>query len=137
MIYCNSCKQLQDGAHQQIIYDLPYVLIIILNRGKNNQDFNEDFEYPEILDFNNSGISINPNTPYKKFYLCGIIKHLGESGSSGHFIAYCRNSFANKFMCYNDSVVYEASFIDAMTTNVSYNENERKTPYILFYHFYE
>ena len=40
-------------------------------------------------------------------------------------------------MCYNDSVVYEASFIDAMTTNVSYNENERKTPYILFYHFYE
>ena len=51
MIYCNGCKQLQNGIHQQSIYELPYVLIIILNRGKDNQDYNEDFRFYDILDF--------------------------------------------------------------------------------------
>ena len=90
MIYCNSCRKLQNGAHQQSIYELPYVLIIILNRGKNNQDYNENFKFYEILDFTKQyNISLNPNSKYKKFYLCGILKHLGESGTCGHFLAYC------------------------------------------------
>ena len=138
MIYCNGCKQLQNGAHQQSIYELPYILIIILNRGKNNQDYNEDFTFYDILDFTNQpNIYLNPNSPYKKFYLCGIIKHLGESGVGGHFIAYCRNNKNDKFMCYNDSIFTETSVEEAMSSKISNNDLEKKTPYILFYHFTE
>ena len=136
MIYCNNCKRLQNGAHQQSIYEFPYVLIIVLNRGRNNQDFNEEFDFPENLDFTRDNIIGNSNSHNKKFYLCGIIKHLGESGSAGHFIAYSRNNMNDKFMCYNDSHFYEVSAKDAMSATISYNDNEKKTPYVLFYHSY-
>ena len=137
MIYCNQCGQLQNAYHRQSIYELPYVLIIILNRGRNNQDFNEEFSFPEILDFKEQNIVLNKNSSYQKFYLCGIIKHLGESGTSGHFIAYCRNDYKDKFMCYNDSVFTEVSIEEAMSAKISDKEDEKKTPYILFYHFLE
>ena len=134
MIYCNRCQQLQNGTHQQSIYELPNVLIVVLNRGKNNLDFNELFHFPEILDFTQQNIILNKNSKNQKFYLCGIIKHLGESGVGGHFIAYCRNKVNDKFLCYNDASFYEVSVHDAMAANISHIENEKKTPYILFYH---
>ena len=133
MIYCNRCRKLSPGTHQQQIYGMPPILIIILNRGKNNEDFNEEFQFDEILDFTNRNNILNQQS-YKKFYLCGIITHLGESGSGGHFIAYCRNSPNENFMCYNDASVVEVSLSDAMATKISYRENEKKTPYILLYH---
>ena len=50
MIYCNNCKALKNGYIKQDIYELPPVLIIVLNRGKNNKDFRENFKIDEILD---------------------------------------------------------------------------------------
>ena len=134
MIYCNNCKGLSNGVHQQFIYELPKVLIIILNRGRNNADFNEGFDFPPILDLRNQNVIINPNSP-KLFYLCGVITHLGESGIGGHFIAYCRNNMNDNFTIYNDSVVSEVSIKEAISYNISNNEAEKKTPYILFYHY--
>ena len=134
MIYCNICKKLTPGSHKQDIYGMPRILIIILNRGKNNQDFNEEFRFDEMLDFSKTNIIVNQNS-YKKFYLCGIITHLGESGSGGHFIAYCRNNINDKFMCYNDASATPVSSIDAMASKISNNDIEKKTPYILLYHY--
>ena len=134
MIYCNICKKLSPGVHKQDIYSLPSILIIILNRGKNNQDFNEQFTFDEVLDFGKSKIIYNPKSN-KRYFLCGIITHLGESGSGGHFIAYCRNNFNDNFTCYNDAAVSQASVVDAMSTKISANEYEKKTPYILLYHY--
>ena len=134
MIYCNFCKGLRNGIHQQCIYQLPKVLIIILNRGKNNADFNEGFDFPPILDLRNQNVIIDQNSSHI-FYLCGIITHLGESGSGGHFIAYCRNNMNDNFTYYNDSIVSEASVERAISYKISYNENEKRTPYILFYHY--
>jgi len=134
MIYCNNCKGLTDGAHQQSIYELPKVLIIILNRGKNNEDFNEEFDFPVKLDLRNQNVIVNPNSPHL-FYLCGIITHLGESSSGGHFIAYCRNNQNSNFTFYNDSIVSEASVESAISAKISDNVNEKRTPYILFYHY--
>ena len=134
MIYCNRCRKLSPGSHKQDIYGMPKILIIILNRGRNNQDFNEDFRFDEILDFTNQNIIVNPKS-FKKYYLCGIITHLGESGSGGHFIAYCRNNLNDNFLCYNDASVQQVSCIDAMSSKISKNELEKKTPYILLYHF--
>ena len=133
MIYCNNCKGLKDGVHQQSIYNLPKVLIIILNRGRNNADFNEGFDFPPILDLRNQNVIIDQNSPHV-FYLCGIITHLGESGSGGHFIAYCRNNQNDNFTFYNDAIVSEVSVESAISYKISNNESEKRTPYILFYH---
>ena len=135
MIHCNFCKGLQAGKHQQLIYGLPSVLIITLNRGKGKKDFNEEFKFYETLDFTKSNYIIEKNS-FHRFYLCGIVTHLGESGSSGHFIAYCRANINSKFTFYNDTVVSEATVEEAMKTVISYNDYEQKTPYILFYHYY-
>ena len=43
MIYCNKCNSLKTFTRQNIIYSLPRDMIIILNRGINNKDFNEEF----------------------------------------------------------------------------------------------
>jgi len=134
MIYCNFCKGLRSGTHQQSIYSLPNVIIIILNRGRNNQDFNEEFAFPKILDLSDQNIIIQKDSNHK-FYLCGIITHLGESGAGGHFIAYCRNNPDSNFLCYNDAQVSEVSVEVAMSSKISNNEYEKKTPYILLYHF--
>ena len=134
-IYCNNCKGMRNAYHQQTIYSLPSVLIIILNRGRNNQDFNEYFPFYEKLDFTNRNYIINQNS-YKRFYLCGVITHLGESGSSGHFICYCRNNPNGNFICYNDATFSEATVQDATASNISNKSNEKRTPYILFYHYY-
>ena len=137
MIYCNNCKALRKGIKQQNIYGLPKYLIIILNRGRTHQDFNEKFKFPEILDFTGKNIVIN-NQSYKKYYLCGIITLLGESGPSGHFICYCRcNHKSKNFILYNDSVVSKVSIEYAMKENISKNENEKIIPYILFYNHFK
>jgi ubiquitin C-terminal hydrolase len=136
MIYCNNCKCLYSGTHQQMMFSLPPVLIIVLNRGRNNLDFNENFDFPEVLNFIGTNYVIYEGS-YKKYFLCGIIVHLGESSSSGHFICYCRRSMNEKFVMYNDTIVTENIEIEeAMKCTISNNDNEKRTPYILFYHYF-
>ena len=134
MIYCNRCKKLSPGAIKKDIYGTSRILIIVLNRGKNNQDFNEEFRFDEFLDFNNQNIIVNQSS-YKKYFLCGIITHLGESGIGGHFIAYCRNDLNSGFTCYNDDLVTKVNIVEAMATKITTNDKEKKTPYILIYHY--
>ena len=135
MIYCNTCKTLKRGKIKQDIFKSPEVMIIVLNRGKNNQDFKEKFCFEEELNFNNYSFS-NINNPNKRYFLCGIISHLGESSSNGHFICYFRKSLKQKFICYNDASTSQASVSDAMKEVISDIENENKIPYILFYQSY-
>jgi len=136
MIYCNTCQASHSGKTQQSIYILPPVLIIVLNRGRDNQDFNEPFDFPEVLDLSTGNYVIEKNS-YKRYYLCGLITHLGESSSSGHFICYCRNDLNDPFVCYNDTQVSEGIEIDeGMRCNISYKSEEKRTPYILFYHYF-
>jgi ubiquitin C-terminal hydrolase len=135
MIYCNHCKGLKPGIHQQIIYSLPKVLIIILNRGRNNQDFNKEFNFPSKLDLSIENYVVNNSSENNThFYLQSVITHLGESGAGGHFIAYCRNGPEEDFLCYNDAVVSKATINDAMGSKISENVYEKRTPYILVYH---
>ena len=133
MIVCNFCKALAPCTHQQIIYTLPKVLIIILDRGKNNQDFKEEFQFPKELDLNTGNYVIR-NDCNTKFYLQSIITHLGESIDGGHYIAYCRNGPNKEFLCYNDSIIFLATVNKAMSSKIFGNSNEKRTPYILVYH---
>jgi len=130
-IYCKCCKGLRTGTYQKTIYSLPRVLILILNRGINNKDFNEEFIFPKQLDLSIGNYVIN-NKFNTHFYLQSVIKNLG--GPSGHFITYCRNGPQEDFICYNDSEVSKATVKEAMSSNISENINEKKIPYILVYH---
>ena len=133
-IYCNRCKRMVFS--QEMIFRLPPILIVVLNRGKNGQDFNEQFKFGEVLNFNSSDHVIDKKS-YKKYFLCGLISRIGGINSTSHFISFCRNSINNKFIMYNDTLVTENIEIDdAMKFKISDNDNEKVTPYILFYHYF-
>ena len=124
-IFCQDCNSQQDACIKRMIDITPGVLIIILDRGLDNMDFDENFDYDEYLNLNNLVTSENN---FIKYYLCGIICHLGESGPSGHFVAFCKMDMQSPWYLYNDSSVTE------------YKDQKdifnRGTPYILFYHYY-
>ena len=120
-MYCNICQGSRDSWMQTRISSPPLVLILILNRGKGNLDFRENFIFWESIDL--TGYLEFP-LPDNRYFLSGVVSHMGDSSPSGHFIAYCRMSEAQKWYCYNDSIVSESNFQEI---------NSRGFPYILFY----
>ena len=123
-MYCNDCKSLQDSYVRRTIDQAPKVLIIILDRGLNNQDFTEGFYFDEYLSLN----GFVPDNTISQYYLCGVIVHLGESGPGGHFVAYCKMDCNSPWYLYNDSSVSKCNNINEIF-NIG-------IPYILFYHYF-
>ena len=70
------------------------------------------------------GIFINPTGMYK---LYGVVKHFGDSSSSGHFTAYCRSPKDDLWYFYNDAVV------TPVNENEKYRIQENGLTYMLFY----
>ena len=98
--YCERCQSNNAKVISRTrLFVAPSYLIIILNRGKGRQ-FNIKINFPEEFDTN--GIFINPSGI---FQLYAVVKHFGESGSSGHFTAYCRSPIDNSWYFYNDDIV--------------------------------
>ena len=123
-IYCEQCKKMTTGLYKNDIYGLPKILIIVLDRGRNNQDFKEEFWFDEILDFSDKNIICNKDS-FQKFYLCGIISYIRKNEVEGNYIAYSRTNNNDNFLCYNDTSLTSVSVLEAMTN---------KLPYILVYH---
>ena len=94
-MYCNICRGSRDSSMLTKISIAPLVLILILNRGKGNLDFTEPFIFWENIDLTNYVEFPQPNNMY---YLSGVVSHMGDSGPSGHFIAYCRMSSTSKLV---------------------------------------
>ena len=135
-IYCNICQSWNSGKFQKNIFNLSQVLIIVLNRGINNQDFNEEFTFPEVIDFRKNNYVINAKS-YKKYFLCSIITCFRENSSNVHYVCYCRNKLNEKFVCYDDiNVSKNIEIDDAMNFKFFGNYNDKRTPYILFYHYF-
>ena len=103
--YCDRCQSNNAKILTVTqIFSPPNVLMIVFNRGKGLQ-FNIKINFSEILDLSKIIITNNPI-----YELQGVIKHLGDSSASGHFIAYCRSpipKFHNCWYCYNDETVVE------------------------------
>ena len=98
--YCERCQSNNAKVISRTrLFVAPSYLIILLNRGKGRQ-FNIKINFPEEFDTN--GIFINPSGI---FQLYAVVKHFGESGSSGHFTAYCRSPIDNCWYFYNDDIV--------------------------------
>ena len=121
-IFCNKCKQYSDSINRNKIFSFSNILIMILNRGKNNI-YKVTLNFSEKIDLTKYVLNAQDKYIYN---LYGVITHLGESGESGHFVASCKSPVDNKWYRYNDSIVYLIN---------DFNKKVEKfgTPYILFY----
>ena len=122
--YCNLCKQFSDSIYSSKIYYCPNVLILILNRGKDNEydtklDFEENIDISEYIlekDLNNKII----------YNLYGVISHTEENEPSSHFIANCKSAIDGNWYRFDDILVEKIN-------NIQKEVIEFGSPYILFY----
>ena len=122
--FCNKCNTLYDSNYTSLIYSFPIILIIILNRGKNNEykiklDFNEEIDITKYAKAKNTNDKLIYN-------LIGVVNHIGESGQYAHFMAHCKSSINNTWYRFDDKNVYRIN-------NVYNDVINFETPYILFY----
>jgi hypothetical protein len=124
-IFCNKCRQNSDSIYGNKIFTLPNILIMILNRGKDNM-YKVNIDFPMEIDLSNYVLS-NINKTEKYIYsIYGVITHMGDSGEAGHFIAACKSPIDGKWYRYNDAFVTPINDFNNDVTNFN-------TPYILFY----
>ena len=121
--YCNKCKKLCDAEIQTQLIVPPKHLLINIDYGKNKKympssvKFDEEIDITKYINYN-----YNKNIKYR---IIGVCSHLGDSGISGHYIAFCKNSKNGKWYKFNDAIVSECS-----------NHSEIRnygTPYLLLY----
>ena len=100
--YCNICKQLADSKYTSKIFMSPNILILILNRGRNNI-YNVKLNYTEQIDI--TQYVIQKDRPQLIYDLYAVISHFGERGLNAHFVASCISSIDNRWYSYNDAFV--------------------------------
>ena len=121
-MYCNHCKIQYKASYCTQLYSVPEILIIVLNRGK-GIEFNVKLEFYEYL---NLGQFVEYKSLGCNYQLIGVVTHLGESGASGHFIAYCRSPIDNNWYKYNDDIVTKVKQFKEEIIDYA-------MPYILFF----
>jgi ubiquitin C-terminal hydrolase len=120
LMQCHNCHIMAKAIQKNTLYSLPDVLIINLNRGKENK-YDVNITFPEELDLQNEVETKIDNQHYK---LICLVTHLGPSGPSGHYISFCWVNKHQKWFQFNDSSISESSFNEASKTG---------KVYILFY----
>ena len=121
--YCEKCGSNNAKINSVTqIFSTPNILMVIFNRGKGLQ-FQIKINFPQYLDLRKTILNCN-----KIYELQSVVKHLGDSSASGHFISYCRSAipkFHNFWFCYNDNTVVQ--------TNNWKDIHDNGVTYILFY----
>ena len=121
--FCNNCKQLYDSFYTTTIFTSPIILVLILNRGKDNI-YNVKIDFTETIDI--SQFVLQKDIPQMIYNLYGVITHIGQSGPNAHFVAFCKSPIDNKWYKYNDAIV-------SSINNLQKEVIDFGTPYILFY----
>ena len=119
--YCPSCQNLYNGQTCCKIIQPPSKLLINIDYGKNKIYKVRKLIFDEIIDITQY---VNFNFGKKLLYqIAGVCTHLGSSGPSGHYIAYCRNKMNGLWYNFNDSNVRQCSK----------DEIYNGSPYLLLY----
>ena len=105
------------------IFVSPKILVLILNRGKDNV-YNVKLDFYENIDI--TQFVLQKNCKKITYNLYGVITHIGQSYLNTHFVASCKNYITNKWYRFNDAFV-------SPITNVQKEVIDFGTPYILFY----
>ena len=100
----NKCKCNSYLKSKTIIYTLPEIFIIHLQRSNFTEHSQHYVSFPKELSFDN--ILSEFNTKYKKYNyeLVGVINHHGTQ-YGGHNFSYCKNFFDDSWYEYNDEEV--------------------------------
>ena len=101
--FCPSCQNLHDGETCCTIIQPPSKLIINIDYGKNKINDVKQLIFDEMIDITSF---VNFDFGKKIIYqISGVCTHLGSSGPTGHYIAYCRNKLTGMWYNFNDSFV--------------------------------
>ena len=117
--YCQKCKGLRNAKVTSKLFYIPPYLIINIDYGKDKIYKPKKVEFGEIIDLKD----FTEQNDEALYELIGISTHIGRSGNSGHYIAYCKNINNNKWYKFNDSIVEECKFTEV-------NSN---SPYLLLF----
>ena len=122
--YCQKCKGLRDAKVITKIYFAPPYLIINFDYGKNKKYKPKKVNFGGIIDIKDFLDNYNneKNPPSVHYQLIAVSTHIGRSGSTGHYITYCKN---------NDDKWYE--FNDYKVSPASSDEINSNSPYLLVY----
>ena len=120
--YCNCCKKLCDSIYNSRIYISPNILIIILERNKNN--INQiKLEFYENIDI--SQYILQKEKPQIIYNLYAVITYI-VINNKAFFIASCKSSIDEKWYRYKDDKIIPIE--DFLKEIIDFG-----TPYILFY----
>ena len=123
-MYCYFCKRQTNTQICTFISFGPEIIIIILNRGQGIQ-YNVKLNFDEQLNLYNF---IEHKETGFNYQIIGVITHVGESGISGHFNAYCKDPISNDWYKFNDSIVIQVNDAKFKTEVI-----DSAMPYALFY----
>ena len=119
--YCNNCKGSRDAEICTKIFKSPKFLVINLDYGKNKMYMPSSINYDEEIDI--TRFINKPESTIRYRILC-VCSHYGDSGSYGHYIAYCKHLKESRWYKFNDSLVSQCS-----KEEIKYGGN----PYLLLY----
>ena len=119
--YCSICKKEENNNTNDMIFEPPKILVLILDRGKGKRfkgkvTFEDELDIKDYIDKDNYKI----NSKYK---LIGVSTHSGTSSSSGHYTACCLTDNGDYYY-FSDTYCHKIKDMNKL------NENE---PYLLFY----
>ena len=118
---CNKCNKLVNAEIYCKIANLPKYLILNIDYGKDKKNKVNELIFEHEIDLKKY-LTVNMRL-YSRYRLISICTHIGESGSTGHYITYCLNKENNKWYEFNDSKV-----------NICEEEDIYKgSPYLLLY----
>ena len=119
--YCNICQKFTDAEICCKIIQPPNKLLLNIDYGKDKRYRVSQLQFSEIIDITEF---INFNFEKRiRYQISGVCTHLGSSGSSGHYIAYCKHRVNGNWYNFNDSSCRQCSK----------NEIYKGNPYLLLY----
>lgn len=120
--YCIHCNRICQCDFTTYVSILPNIIVIILERGVENQsDIKITFE--ENIKLNNYVEFLKDDCMYE---LIGVVTYYRKDSNNGHFVAKCISPIDGKWYLYNDSKVKEIGYFNK-------DEFYEGYPYILFY----
>jgi ubiquitin C-terminal hydrolase len=119
--YCNNCQKLNDAEVTTKLFYTPPYLIINFDYGKDKKYMPRKITFGEIIDLTSF---TDEKCKSKTYKLIAVSTHIGRSGNTGHYIAYCKDLNTNIWHKFNDSSHEEKCNFEEVTSN---------TPYFLIY----
>jgi ubiquitin C-terminal hydrolase len=118
--FCQQCGHLRDAdISSKIFYTSPY-LIINLDYGKGKKYIPDNINFGAIIHLTKEFLDKEINDV--KYELVAVTTHIGSSGNTGHYIAFCKDH-KNIWHKFNDS----------SHTICTFEETKRYSPYLLLF----